>query len=1097
MGPVRLQLLVVCVACAICMLCFAQDQESAVHAKTGGAAELGCSLSLPTPPLLPLHVVEWVRRDFDVPVLIKFGPYAPRVHPSFEHRVSLSRDAGLRVQPVQLLDEGWFECRILRLNRTTAGSVNGTWTFLSVSAPPKFTKTPPPVIQVMQGDSLGLTCAAQGNPHPTITWTKDDMATLCPSHSLQVVDGTLTVGAVTRQMAGAYKCHVSNTEGSLTHATQLKVKGPPAILLPPKDTTLNMSQKAELQCRAEAYPPNMTYVWWRHGENVYHIDSLKSRVKILVDGTLLIPNLIPEDSGNYTCMPTNGLLTPPTASAYLTVKHPAQVVQMAQVTYLPAGMGGRIICPVRADPPLLSVSWTKDERVLDLNMFPGWMLMADGSLFLAAANEDAVGTYSCTPYNSYGTLGPSPPTQVVLQDPPVFSVHPQEEYEQEVGTKLVIPCHAHGDPSPSLTWAKLDRAARSPYTVAANGSLVVEPLSKDHHGVWECVATNRVGRVTASTTVSVLGTSPHAVSSVMVYPGTNQVNVSWEPGFNGGYTQKFTVWMKQTLEPKSKWVSLSTPVPAPPLLVTGLLPGTQYQFSVLPHNRVGTGPFSVMVRVQTLVPLTDLPPTVTMTPELAPPISLSANQSMIGIVLKWVPPPPQGPPLTGFILQSRQKGEIEWNILEGDIGANDSEILLQGLQKDCSYELRMLSLRDGVMSMPSQPLNISTAGIGALHVRLLEGDPEPHVAGVLAGVGVLCAVVLLVMVTACFLNRNKRRRQRRKKREDISSALQKCPSDNRSGARPDSPDSVLKMKACLLNTILPKSHPDLSSSDDSGSREDQDQDKQLLSQLRPKSSLWGCAEGEGATAQPTATLESISRGPDGRFVVRPCKDGPDIPEFPGGGRGSGGGFSHWDCRRSCSLCSERDDLAVVLAVDLPDISTSCSDSDSCTDSSGSNPAGTFAQWSRRHSSLLPQDRAWDVVDGGALVTQMEREKESGHLSRCLTLVREREALERELEHCEARLSSRAWRRETGGTPGPQEGRRQGDPQLREKDCHPPDPRRVHHSGADAARPKGSDSSCSPMRNTHITSVSSCVPAPHLESGAGPYTYASLPTNPET
>lgn len=66
---------------------------------------------------------------------------------------------------------------------------------------------------------------------------------------------------------------------------------------------------------------------------------------------------------------------------------------------------------------------------------------------------------------------------------------------------------------------------------------------------------------------------------------------------------------------------------------------------------------------------------------LAPPASLSANQSMIGIVLKWVPPPPQDPPLTGFILQSRREGEEEWNILKEDIGANDSETLLQGLQK--------------------------------------------------------------------------------------------------------------------------------------------------------------------------------------------------------------------------------------------------------------------------------------------------------------------------------------------------------------------------------------------------------------------------------
>lgn len=48
--------------------------------------------------------------------------------------------------------------------------------------------------------------------------------------------------------------------------------GPPVIVVPPKSTSLNMSQNALLRCQAVADPPNMTYVWQKGGENVHHIE---------------------------------------------------------------------------------------------------------------------------------------------------------------------------------------------------------------------------------------------------------------------------------------------------------------------------------------------------------------------------------------------------------------------------------------------------------------------------------------------------------------------------------------------------------------------------------------------------------------------------------------------------------------------------------------------------------------------------------------------------------------------------------------------------------------------------------------------------------
>ncbi|TMS08444.1 Protein turtle-like protein A [Larimichthys crocea] len=66
-----------------------------------------------------LHVVEWVRQGLDIPILIKFGSYAPRVHPQYEGRVSLVRITALRLEGLHLDDQGSYECRILLLNEPT------------------------------------------------------------------------------------------------------------------------------------------------------------------------------------------------------------------------------------------------------------------------------------------------------------------------------------------------------------------------------------------------------------------------------------------------------------------------------------------------------------------------------------------------------------------------------------------------------------------------------------------------------------------------------------------------------------------------------------------------------------------------------------------------------------------------------------------------------------------------------------------------------------------------------------------------------------------------------------------------------------------
>lgn len=47
--------------------------------------------------------------------------------------------------------------------------------------------------------------------------------------------------------------------------------GPPVIVVPPENRTVNASRDVSLTCHAEAYPANLTYSWFHEGTNVFHL----------------------------------------------------------------------------------------------------------------------------------------------------------------------------------------------------------------------------------------------------------------------------------------------------------------------------------------------------------------------------------------------------------------------------------------------------------------------------------------------------------------------------------------------------------------------------------------------------------------------------------------------------------------------------------------------------------------------------------------------------------------------------------------------------------------------------------------------------------
>ncbi|XP_039190483.1 protein turtle homolog B isoform X3 [Crotalus tigris] len=846
-----------------------REEPEFVTARARESVILRCDVIHPVTGQPPPYVVEWFKFGVPIPIFIKFGFYPPHVDPEYAGRASLHDKASLRIEQVRSEDQGWYECKVLMLDQQYDTFHNGSWVHLTVNAPPTFTETPPQYVEAKEGGSITLTCMAFGNPKPTVTWLREGEF-LGDNNKYRVTDGSLTVTSISRNDRGAYTCRAYSIQGEAVHTTRLLVQGPPFIVSPPENITVNISQDAMFTCQAEAYPGNLTYTWHWEEDNVYFKNDLKLRVRILIDGTLIIFRVKPEDAGKYTCIPSNSLGRSPSASAYLIVQYPARVVNMPPIIYVPVGIHGYIRCPVEAEPPVSLVKWNKDGRPLHIEKYSGWSLLEDGSIRIEEATEDALGTYTCVPYNALGTMGQSPPARLVLKDPPYFTVLPGWEYRQEAGRELLIPCAAAGDPFPVITWRKVGKPSRSRHTTLPSGSLQFRSLSKEDHGEWECIATNIVTSITASTHLTVIGTSPHAPSNVRVAVSMTSANVSWEPGYDGGYEQTFSVWygplMKRAQFGPHDWLSLPVPTGPTWLLMDNLEPETAYQFSVLAQNKLGTSSFSEVVTVNTLAfPVTTPEPLVLVTP----PRCLTANRTQQGVLLSWLPPANHSFPIDRYIMEFRI-GE-RWEILDDAILGSDSDFFAKDLTQDTWYEFRILAVMQGLISEPSNIAGVSSTDIFPQPELTDEGLARPVLAGIVATICFLAAAILFSTLAACFVNKQRKRKLKRKKDPPLS--ITHCRKSL------ESPLSSGKVSPESIRTLRPPSE----SSDDQGPSGKRmlspSKEKELSLYKRTKRAIsskkYSVSKAE-AEAEATTPIELISRGPDGRFVMDPSEMEPSL-----------------------------------------------------------------------------------------------------------------------------------------------------------------------------------------------------------------------------
>ncbi|XP_026065555.1 neuronal cell adhesion molecule-like isoform X8 [Carassius auratus] len=609
----------------------------------------------------------------------------------------------LKITEVTDADGGDYRC----LARNRLGSNHHIITVVVRAAP--FWISAPQNLILAPKESGMLTCRADGNPKPTVTWSVNGIP-IENSHkdpSRKIENGNIILSDVQTGSSAVYQCNASNEYGYLLGNAFVSVLAePPRVLTPPNHVySVITNSRALLDCASFGSPlPKIT--WFKNGQSVLDGDLYI----IHKNNTLEINVARPVHSGKYTCIASNSLGNKEN-HVYLEVKEPTRILRQPEYKVVQRNSVAEFECKVKHDPTLIpSMIWLKDNMELpDDSRFE----VGSDSLTIRDVREDDEGNYTCIRNTTLDQDSasamltvveqPDPPTDLELTDQREHSVRLTwtPGYENNSPIQLFLIQYEDSLHKPGV-WVNMTEVSGTRTTVNLELSPYVyysfRVLALNEVGLSQPSAPSRQYRTNPAqpdvnpSDVEVVGTSPDSLT------------ITWREltglESNGPGLQYNVSWRQKDVD--QQWNSLSL-ANVSQYVVTGTPTFTPYEVTVQAVNDYGPGPTPEVVLGYSGE---DLP---TMAPEN---VKVSVQNGTMAVVswdavpLSTVQGRLNGYKVSYWKLRSLHKQDPEPKKPQELIfQENETESLLLGLHPYSQYNLNIRAF-NGKGDGPSSPNQI-------------------------------------------------------------------------------------------------------------------------------------------------------------------------------------------------------------------------------------------------------------------------------------------------------------------------------------------------------------------------------------------------------
>uniref|UniRef100_A0AAX7VIU4 Neural cell adhesion molecule L1 n=1 Tax=Astatotilapia calliptera TaxID=8154 RepID=A0AAX7VIU4_ASTCA len=201
------------------------------------------------------------------------------------------------IHNAQVSDSAVYQCEASNRHGTILSNAN----IMIMNLQPMILTSEGEEYSVVERKGVTMHCKVFSSPPSTITWSKDDSPESVHGPRFTVHEnGSLKIYNVERGDTGQYTCLAKNTEGSSAINAMLYVKDPTRIVVAPEDQRILIGTTAQLSCLAE-YDKSFTEKPFSFGKSIPRLHVSTDRY-FVENGVFHIMNVSHSDQGVYTCV---------------------------------------------------------------------------------------------------------------------------------------------------------------------------------------------------------------------------------------------------------------------------------------------------------------------------------------------------------------------------------------------------------------------------------------------------------------------------------------------------------------------------------------------------------------------------------------------------------------------------------------------------------------------------------------------------------------------------------------------------------------------------------------------------------------------------